>query len=46
VLFGSGYLDYMGFTLEVVRASPYLTAHEKHEVLGLNVSRLLHDLTS
>ncbi|MEM2906439.1 MAG: hypothetical protein QW587_12005 [Candidatus Bathyarchaeia archaeon] len=32
-IFGSDYLDYVGFTLEAVRGSPYLTVEVKRGVL-------------
>ena len=44
ILFGSDYLDYMGFTLEAVRGTPYLTPEEKRGILGGNARRLLRQV--
>jgi predicted TIM-barrel fold metal-dependent hydrolase len=41
ILFGSDYLDYMGFTLEAVRGTPFLSEDEKRGILGGNARRLL-----
>jgi predicted TIM-barrel fold metal-dependent hydrolase len=41
ILFGSDELDYVGFTLEAVLGTPYLSEEEKRRILGLNALDLL-----
>lgn len=46
VLYGSDYIDYMGFTIDTIRSTGFLSEDEKAKILGLNAQVLLHRVGS
>jgi len=46
VLFGSDYIDYIAFTIDTVKTTPYLSEEDKLDVLGRNAKRLLKSVNA
>ena len=46
VLFGSDYIDYIAFTIDTVKITPYLSEEEKLDVLGRNAKSLLKSVNA